>query len=256
MLETRVFPCLLLKNGALVKTIKFDNPIYIGDPINTVKIYNSKEVDELVFLDITTTVENKKPSFEIVNQIATECFMPFVYGGGIRDLGDIKKIFKLGAEKVIINTYAIENPTFIKKASDQFGSQSILVSVDVKKNSFGKYEVYTHSGTKASNLDPITFATNMEKLGAGEIFLNSIDKDGTMEGYDLELINFMSKSVNVPLIACGGAGSTEDIGKAVKAGASAVAAGSIFIYQGQNRSVLINFPTREELKEYGVDIWI
>lgn len=247
MLETRVMPCLLLKNSALVKTIKFKNPQYIGDPINTVRIYNEMEVDELIFLDITATVEGKKPPFKVISQIACECFMPFAYGGGIRDLNDVKKIINLGAEKVVINTHAFENPSFISEAAELYGSQSIVVSIDVKKN-HGEYAVFTHSGRKSTKLDPVKYAANVEKMGAGEIFLNSIDRDGVMEGYDSELIEKVSKAVGVPLITCGGAGRYEDIGKAVEAGASAVAAGSIFVYQGKNRSVLINFPTRDELE--------
>ena len=249
MLISRVFPALLLKNSALVKTKKFEKPQYIGDPINTVKIFNEMEVDELAFLDITATIEDKKPPFEMIHDIATECFMPFAYGGGIRDLKDIKKIFSLGAEKVIINTYAVENPTFIKEAADLFGNQSIVVSLDIRKNIFGKYTLHTHSGKKSAKLDPVEFAMKMEKMGAGEILLNSIDRDGTMEGYDYELIKRVSNAIDVPLIACGGAGSYEDVGKAIEAGASAAAAGSIFVYQNKNRSVLVNFPTREELEE-------
>jgi cyclase len=247
MLKNRVMPCLLLSNARLVKTIKFRNPAYIGAPVNAVMIYNEKEVDELVFLDITASVEEKEPPYKIISEIATECFMPFAYGGGIRDLDVVKKIFSLGAEKVVINTHAVENPEFIKKASGRFGSQSIVVSIDVKKSLLGKYNVYTHSGRSATKLDPVDFAVQMEKLGAGEIFLNSIDRDGTMEGFDLELIKKVSGAISIPLIACGGAGTYEDIGTAVKAGASAVAAGSLFVYQGKNRAVLINFPMPEEL---------
>jgi len=249
MLRIRIFPCLLLNNSALVKTIKFGNPQYIGDPINTVRIYNEMEVDELVFLDITATLKNKKPPFDIISQIAGECFMPFAYGGGIKDLKDIKKIFSLGAEKVVINSYAVKNPRFISEAADLYGSQSIVVSIDVKKNVLGKYNLYSRSGKKPTKLDPVEFAVHMEEMGAGEIFLNSIDRDGTMDGYDIVLIKKVSEAISIPLIACGGAGKYEDIGKAVKAGASAVAAGSIFIYQGKNRSVLINFPAREEQEE-------
>lgn len=248
MLRNRVMPCLLLSNSRLVKTIKFRNPAYIGSPINAVMIYNEKEVDELIFLDITSTTENKPPPYKIISEIATECFMPFSYGGGIKDIGTIKKIFALGAEKVIINSYAVENPHLIKEASDRFGSQSIVVSIDVKKTATGKYTIFTRSGRNATGLDPIQFAVQMEKMGAGEIFLNSIDRDGVMEGFDLELIKKVSKAINIPLIACGGAGEYKDLGMAIKAGASAVAAGSLFMYQGKNRSVLINFPSHEELK--------
>jgi len=249
MLGVRVFPCLLLKNSGLVKTIKFQNPRYIGDPINTVKIYNEKEVDELVFLDIAATTENRKPPFNIISQIASECFMPFAYGGGIRSLEDIKTILSIGAEKVVINSYAVETPSFIKEAGELFGSQSIIVSIDAKKHSNGSYYISTHGGNKSTKINSIAWATKMEEMGAGEILLNSIDRDGTMEGYDLELTKKVSEAVSIPVIACGGAGKYEDIGKVVEAGASAVTAGSLFVYQGKNRSVLINFPTRKEIEE-------
>lgn len=249
MRKTRVIPCLLLKNLGLVKTIKFKNPKYVGDPINAVKIFNEKEVDELIFLDITATIENRKPPLKLITQIAGECFMPFSYGGGIRTLEDIKEILSLGVEKVAINSYAVENPSFVKKAAEYFGSQSIIVSIDVKKVLFSRYEVYTHSGRKGTKLDPVEFALKMEEMGAGEIFLNSIDNDGKMKGYDIEIIKNVSESVSIPVIASGGAGKIEDFTEAVQKGrASAVAAGSLFVFIGPHRAVLINFPTSEELK--------
>lgn len=249
MLMERVMPCLLLNKSKLVKTTKFKNPDYIGDPINAVMIYNDLEVDELIFLDITATIENRTPPFEIIKEIATECFMPFTYGGGIRDIETIKKIFNLGAEKVVINSCALDNPELITEASRLFGSQSILVSIDVKQKMFGRYFVYTKSGRNATKLDPVEYAKKMEQLGAGEIFLNSIDRDGTMDGFDPELIKMVSDAITIPLIVCGGAGEIGDIKKAVEAGASAVAAGSLFVYQNRNRSVLINYPMSEELDE-------
>ena len=249
MLQTRVIPCLSLQDKGLVKTIKFNNPTYIGDPINAVKIFNEKEVDELIFLDISATVKNKKPPIKLISQIASECFMPLGYGGGIRNLDEIKKIFSLGVEKIIINTHAVENPSFIKQAANLFGSQSIVVSIDVKKNLFGKYEIFTQGGKKSTKLNPVIFARQMEEMGAGELFLNSIDRDGTMKGYDIELIQKISKKVTIPVIACGGAGRLEDFGKAIKeGGASAVAAGSFFVFTGPHRAVLINFPTPEEVR--------
>ena len=254
MLMTRVMPCLLLKNKGLVKTVKFKEPRYIGDPINAVRIFNTKEVDELVFLDINATKENKKPDIELIQKISNECFMPFAYGGGIMDLETVKKIFNLGAEKVVINTKAIEKPEFIKEISDIYGNQSILVSVDVKKSLFGKYEVFSHSKNKSTKIDPVEFAVNMEKMGAGEIFLNSVDNDGMMEGFDLELIKNISVAVGIPVITCGGAGKIEDFGKAIGVGASAVAAGSMFVFHGRRRAVLINFPTRDEIEKiFGVE---
>lgn len=249
MLKTRVIPCLLLKNRGLVKTIKFKDPKYVGDPINAVKIFNEKEVDELLFLDITATVENRKPNFSIISDIASESFMPFGYGGGVKDLNDMKELFNLGVEKVIINSYAVENPEFIKRAADLFGSQSVVVSIDVKKTLIGKYEVFTYGGKKNTKLEPVKFAIKMQEMGAGEIFLNSIDRDGTMQGYDIELIKNVSQSLSVPVIACGGAGKIEDFAEAVKkGGASAVAAGSMFVFHGKHRAVLINYPSVQILE--------
>lgn len=248
MLKTRVIPCLLLKNGGLVKTIKFKNPKYVGDPINAIRIFNDKGVDELILLDITATIEGRKPPFKLISEIASECFMPLGYGGGIRDLKDIKEIFSLGVEKVIINTYALENPYFIKEASDLYGSQSIVVSIDVKKVFGGKYKVFIQNGRKKTLLNPIEFAIQMEKMGAGEIFLNSIDRDGTMKGYDIELVKMVAQSVNIPLIACGGADKVSDFFDAVKCGASGVSAGSMFVFHGKHRAVLINVPNEKELQ--------
>ena len=251
MLNRRIIPCLLLENEKLVKTIKFKTPKYIGDPINAVKIYNDKEVDEIIFLDITATIKNTKPPFKLISEIANECFMPFAYGGGINNVEDMKKIFSLGVEKIIINSNAIKNPNIIKEAMELFGSQSIIVSIDAKKNWAGKYEVFSECGKKSTGLDPVEWSKKVEKLGAGEIFLTSIEKDGTMEGYDLDLIQKVANKVNIPVIACGGAGEIKDFSKAIKFGASAVAAGSLFVYQGKNMGVLINFPTKEQIKSIG-----
>ncbi len=249
MLKTRVMPCLLSKNGRLVKTVKFKNPAYIGDPVNAIKIYNEKEVDELILVDITATIEERKPSLDLISEIADECFMPLTYGGGIRDVDDMRRIFGLGIEKIAVNSYAAENPSFITQAAALFGSQSVVVSIDAKKNWLGRYTVFTHGGRKDIKRDPVAYAREMEQMGAGEILLNSIDRDGTMEGYDLDLIKTVAGAIGIPVIACGGAGSVDDFGKAVKTGgASAVAAGSMVVYQGKNRGVLINFPTREDLE--------
>jgi len=248
MLRVRVMPCLLLRQSKLVKTVKFSNPDYIGDPINAVKIYNDKEVDELIFLDITATVEKKGPPFKTISEIASECFMPYTYGGGIHSLEDMRRIFNLGVEKIAINSYAVESPDFIRQAAKEFGNQSIVASIDVKRKLMGKYEVFTKSGTNPTGLGPVEHAKRMEEMGAGEILLTSIDRDGTWEGYDLELIKTVAEAVNVPLIVCGGAGSIEDFGKAVDAGASACAAGSMVVYQAKNRGVLINFPKQTELR--------
>jgi cyclase len=250
MFRPRVIPCLLLWNKGLVKTVRFNDPTYLGDPINIVKIFNDKEVDELVFLDITATVENKKPPFKLISEIASECFMPLGYGGGIKNLEDIRTILSLGVEKIFINSYAVENPFFIRRAADLFGSQSIVVSIDVKKSLFIKYQVFTRCGKKATGLDPVRFAVEMEQMGAGELLLNSIDRDGTMQGYDITLIRAVSEAVGIPVVACGGARTVNDLAEAIKqGGASAAAAGSMFVFHGPHRAVLINFPSSEELQQ-------
>ena len=242
-------PCLLVSNGRLVKTVRFRNPAYVGDPVNAIKIYNEKEVDELILLDITATAEGRRPDFSFLSEVADECFMPLAYGGGIRDIDDISRIFSLGIEKVAINSYALENPSFIEKAAAVFGSQSILLSMDVKKNLFGKYRVYGRGGRNGTDHEPAAWAARMERMGAGEILLNSIDQDGTMEGYDTTLIRKVTEAVTVPVIACGGAGRIQDFKMAVEeGGASAVATGSMVVYQGKNKGVLINFPSQDDLK--------
>jgi cyclase len=250
MLKTRVMPCLLLRGWGLVKTVKFKDPKYVGDPINTVRIFNEKEVDELIFLDITATPEGKGPPLQIISEIATECFMPFAYGGGIRDLDDIKKIFSLGVEKVAINTHAVENPEFINRAANMFGSQSIVAAIDVKKTLLGKYRVCTNGARNVTRIDPVEHARHMVDMGAGEILLTSVDRDGTFSGYDLDLIRQVAGAVTIPVIACGGAGKIEDFSLATRqAGASAVAAGSMVVYQGPHRAVLVNFPSKQDLKK-------
>lgn len=249
MLKTRVMPCLLLKGRGLVKTVRFKNPNYVGDPINTIRIFNEKEVDELILLDITATTENKKPNYQVIAEVASECFMPLAYGGGVRTIEDAKLIFSLGVEKVVINSYAVENPSFVKELAGFFGNQSIIVSIDVKKTWLGKNIVYAHGGKTVTQHDPVEWAKYMEAMGGGEILLTSIDRDGTYEGYDIELIRMVSAAVTIPVIACGGAGRLEDFTEAVRSGgASAVAAGSMVVYQGKNKGVLINFPARQELE--------
>lgn len=249
MLLNRVIPVLLLQDKGLVKTIKFNNPKYVGDPINAVKIFNEKEVDELIFLDINATKDKKKPSFELLEKITSECFMPICYGGGINNIQDIKTIISLGVEKVCVNSFASENPYFIKDASDKFGSSTIVASIDVKKNIWGKYEVYINGGTKNTKKDPLELAVNYEKMGAGEILINSIDRDGTQKGYDINLIKSISSNVNLPVIACGGAGSFNDIKKVINEGNVSAAAGSLFVFQGEHRAVLINYLSAEQISE-------
>ncbi len=240
----------MLKGLGLVKTVCFKKPKYIGDPINAVKIFNDKEVDELAFLDIDASVKDDEPKFNLISQIAGECFMPFSYGGGIKTVAEIKKILSLGAEKVIINTSVFLKPALITEAAKKFGCQSIAVSIDVKKNIWGKYKVFSKGGSLNTGLDPVQHAIDVEKKGAGEILLNSIQQDGQMTGYDTELIKAVTEAVNIPVIACGGAGELKDFTKAVENGASAIAAGSMFVFHDKNRAVLINYPAQELLKEY------
>lgn len=250
MLKTRVIPSLLLQDGGFVKTIKFSKPSYLGDPRNIIRIFNEKEVDEIVILDIDATKEKRRPYFDLLKDIVSEAFMPIAYGGGIKTIEDIKNLYKIGIEKVVINSHAVNEPLFIKEASDKFGSQSIVISIDVKKNLFSNYKVLIESCRKKTNYSPVELALMMEEYGAGEIILNSIDRDGTMEGYDLELIKSVASSVSIPVIALGGAGKMEDLRDAINVGASAVSAGSIFVYQGIHKAVLINYPSQEELEEY------
>lgn len=247
MVRTRVIPCLLLKNLGLVKTVRFKHPTYVGDPINAVRIFNDKEVDELVFLDITATLERRPPPFEPIGKIASECFMPFCYGGGIRSLEHVTQLFTLGVEKVALNSSAAENPQFVNEVASVAGSQSVVVSIDVKRNLFGRYRVYTHSGTTRTEHDPVDYARRMQDSGAGEILLNSINRDGTMTGYDVELIRRVSGAVTIPIVAAGGARGVPDFAEAIRAGASAAAAGSVFVFTGKHRAVLISYPSFDEL---------
>jgi len=250
MIQTRIIPILLLQNEDLVKTIHFKKPNYLGDPINAVKIFNDREVDELIFLDINATKNKTEPNYQLLRDIASECFMPFCYGGGIKDCETIKKLFSLGVEKVAINSEFYKHPEIIKQASKLFGNQSIVVSIDVNKNIFGKYKAFSNGGKINTNQNPIEVAKKAEQLGAGELLINSINKDGTMSGYDLEIINNISKSVNIPVIACGGAGNIKDLFKAINVGASAVAAGSLFVYHGKQKGILINYPDKNNIKKY------
>lgn len=248
MQNVRVIPVLLLKGMGLYKSVKFKDLKYVGDPINAIKIFNEKEVDELVFLDINASVSNKEPNYQMLADIASECFMPLCYGGGIKTVGQIERILYAGVEKVSINSAASEIPTLIAEAAKKFGSSTIVASIDVKKGFLSGTSVYTLSGTKNTKKNPIEFAKYLEDQGAGEILINSIDQDGTMKGYDLELVKAISQSVSIPVIACGGAGSVEDFKLAVDNGASAVAAGSFFVFQGKHRAVLITYPSKNELE--------
>ena len=253
MLKARVIPSLLLKGASLVKTLKFDNDIYVGDPLNAIKIFNEKEVDELILLDIRATAEYKRPQIKLIREIASECFMPLCYGGGIRSIEDINEILDAGVEKVAINTYAVENPRFVKLAADAFGSQSIVISLDVKMNKKGRYEVFTRRGKQPTGLEPVAFALLLQEMGAGEIMLNAIDRDGMLQGYDIDLIRAVSSVVSIPVIASGGAGDLSHLADAIKlGGASAVAVGSLFVLHGKHRAVLISYPSPQELGALGI----
>lgn len=247
MIHPRIIPILLLKNNGLYKTVKFNHPKYVGDPINAVKVFNEKEVDELILLDFIATLENKPPSFKLIQDIASQCFMPLCYGGGIRSVDDIKQIIQLGVEKIAINTLAAKNPSFVEQAATLFGSSTVVISIDVKRNWLGKYEVFTNSGLNVLKVKLETYVKQMENCGAGEILINSISHDGTMNGYDLDLIRLLADIVKIPVIACGGAGNINHFKEAFENGASAMAAGSFFIFHGKHRGVLISYPSQDDL---------
>jgi imidazole glycerol-phosphate synthase subunit HisF len=247
MFLPRVIPVLLFKDLGLVKTIQFQNPRYIGDPVNAVKIFNAKEVNEIVFLDIQATKKHLI-NYDMIKKISQECLTPLTYGGGVTNIDDIAKLFKIGIEKVAINTATVTNPNLITEASDVYGSQSVIASIDVKLIN-GIYKVFVSNGTTPTGFDPISYAKKMETLGAGEILLNSIDRDGTMMGYDIPLIRSITDAVKIPVIACGGASKLQDMQNAYREGkASAVAAGSIFVFFGRKKAVLITYPDRDELE--------
>ena len=249
MYHNRLIPCLLLRGQRLIKTQRFGKDRYLGDPLNAVKIFNAKEVDELIFLDIDATRLNREPDFSYLTKIAQQCFMPLCYGGGIKKIDDIKKLFEIGIEKVSLNSTAYRNVKIIEEASRIYGMQSIVGAMDVKKDFFGKKRVYIENGKRNVKEDPVQYAKRLEMAGVGEIFLNSIDYDGMMGGYDYEMIQKISESVNVPVISCGGARNLEDCNKAIQSGASAAAAGSMFVYWGRNKAVLINYPEQKDIIE-------
>ncbi len=248
-MRIRVIPCLLIHKRGLVKSVKFKDYKYVGDPINAVKIFNEKEVDEIAILDISATIENRSPSLSQITEIASEAFMPLSYGGGITTLEQIKDIFYSGVEKVILNTSAFKNTKLISEAARLFGNQSVVVSMDVKNAILRGSRVYIENGKTNTGLTPVQYAKMMQDAGAGEIVLNSIHRDGTFSGYDYKLISEVSKVIEIPLIALGGAANIADFNKAIQNGASAVAAGSMFLFQGPHRAVLISYPSQSELKE-------
>lgn len=247
MQRIRLIPVLLIQNKGLVKSVKFKDFKYVGDPINAVKIFNNKEVDEIVILDIDASRERRGPDMKYISDIAGEAFIPLAYGGGISTIEQIKDLFYIGVEKVILNYSAFKTPKLITEASKLVGSQSIVASVDVKKSLFGKYHVMVFNAKQKIEVELISYVKSLEESGAGEIFLNSIDRDGTFAGYDLELIHKVSASVSIPVVACGGADSFTDFKNAIKSGASAVAAGSYFVFQKPHHAVLINYPSQTDL---------
>jgi cyclase len=249
MLRTRVIPCLLLRGEGLVKTIRFKDPTYVGDPINAIRIFNDKEVDELMFLDISASREGRGPSLQIIRDFASECFMPVGYGGGIRSLADAREVLALGIEKIVVNTMVLQQPEIISELAREFGAQAVVVSIDARKKMLGGYEVMGKGGTVGTGLKPVELAKRAVELGAGEILINSIDRDGTQTGYDLALVRSVADAVSVPVIACGGAGKLEDFRQGVEEGhASALAAASMFVFHGRHRAVLISYPSRSDLE--------
>jgi cyclase len=248
MLIPRVIPSLLLAGNRLVKTERFRHPVYVGDPINAIRIFNEKEVDELVLLDIEATRGGRGPNFKLLAEIASECFMPLAYGGGLGNVDQMHQVLALGVEKVILNSIAAEQPAVVRAAAGRIGSSSVVVSVDVKRRLLGGYRVYAAGGTRDTGADPVAYATRMQELGAGELLLTAVDRDGTNAGFDLDLIRRVTAAVDIPVVACGGASDLRDFRLACEAGASAVAAGSLFVFRRPHRAVLITFPPRRELE--------
>lgn len=244
MYQARVIPCLLLRGNGLVKTRKFKDAVYIGDPVNAVRIFSDKEVDEIIILDIDASKENREPNYDLIEEIAGEAFMPMAYGGGIKTINQVKRLIRSGVEKVVINTAATESVALIQEVAGMFGSQAVVGAIDVRKPMFGSFRVMAMSGTKETKLNLHTYTEQLIDAGAGEIFINNIDRDGMMNGYDLSLIKSVVDRINVPVVACGGAGNVAHLNAAIKeGGASAVSAGSMFVFHGKHKAVLINYPT-------------
>jgi len=249
MRRIRLIPALLLAGRALVKTVAFRKRTYVGDPINAVKVFNDKAVDELVVLDVAAARQSLPPNYEMIADLASECFMPLSYGGGIRTVDEVERILSLGVEKVVIGRAFFENRSFVGQLARTFGSQSIVVSIDARRSLLGRYRVYTRGGGANTGLDPVSAAVMAEGAGAGEILLTAVSREGTFRGYDINMIRAVTERVGVPVIASGGAGTLADLAQAILAGgASAVAAGSMFVFSDSRRSVLINYPTEEEMK--------
>ena len=248
MLRPRIIPCLLVKNGGLVKSVQFNEPRYVGDPINTVRIFNEKEVDELIVVDIDATVNDRSPDYNLIKNLAAECRMPLCYGGGVKTVEQVQRIIGLGVEKVALSSAAVRTPELISQSAMRVGTQSIVVVMDARKSGFGRrYEIFTHNGVKATGLDPVVFAQRVEALGAGEVVVNSISHDGMMQGYEMELAAQVRDAINLPLTVLGGAGSLTDIEGLIRAfGIIGAAAGSMFVFKGKYRAVLVNYPNRLE----------
>ena len=247
MLRPRIIPSLLLQDNGLVKTVNFKNPKYVGDPINAVKIFNEKAVDELAVFDIDATAKGLEPNYSLIERIANQSRMPLCYGGGVKTVEQAQKIFGLGIEKIALSSAVLQNPDLITEIADRVGAQSVIVVLDVKKKLFGGYEVYTHNGKKATGINPFDFVVQAQQLGAGEILINSIDQDGMMKGYDLNLIDKIREKITLPLTVLGGAGSLGDIEKVIKKHSIiGIAAGSLFVFKGVYKAVLINYPTKAE----------
>lgn len=249
MLRVRVIPCLQLVGQNIVKSVRFKKPSYIGDFVNTARIFNELEVDEMCVLGIRMTLDSNEPDFKILEELANECFMPLSYGGGINSFETAKKILTMGYEKLIINSHSFKDLSLIGQLSRHFGSQSVIGAIDVKKNWSGKKQVMSRSGTQRTGYDPVSWALKLEQAGVGEILLTSVDHEGTWEGFDFELVSEVSQAVSIPVIAHGGAGSLDHLGAVVRDfGASAVAIGSMVVYQKKGMGVLVNFPDRQLLK--------
>lgn len=247
MLRPRVIPCLLVHDKGLVKSVQFKDYKYVGDPINAVRIFNEKECDELMVLDIDATAQGREPDYKMIENLATECRMPLCYGGGVTTVEQAHRIFSLGVEKIAISAAAISNPELVTAMAERVGSQSVVVVMDVKKKMLGGYELYTHNAKKSTGKNPVDFAIKMQQLGAGEIVVNSIDQDGMMKGYDHALVDRLRNAISIPMTVLGGAGSIEDIGKLIqKHGIIGAAAGSLFVFKGIYKAVLINYPNWEE----------
>lgn len=247
MLRPRIIPSLLLHDKGLVKTVNFKSPKYVGDPINAVRIFNEKQVDELAFFDIDATVLGKEPDYVLIEKLANQSRMPLCYGGGVQTVEQAQKIFSLGIEKIALSSAVIKNPQLVTQIADRVGSQSVIVVLDIKKKLLGGYEVYTHNGKRSTGINPVKFAKELEQLGAGEIILNSIDQDGVMKGFDMILIDKIAENISIPLTVLGGAGSLNDIEKVIdKHGVIGVAVGSLFVFKGPYKAVLINYPTQSE----------